>query len=278
MRARGKSTLHPAHLLLLVLLLGFVLWRGHVVIEQGSRPPEPTPVPRPAALPVLVTVENLGPPDAALLARALEARGLAPCTGRLTDQDLLIRLRRATATAPEPPLVVVSVRRLDGWTPRHGMALPRAEAGEVLAALQRTLEAADGPLPPAVWIHLRDLAFPPPRLRAARRALWRAGFELPPVAELRAWRRSGEPVPEQWRPAVVRLHQRGLDAVRRTILALAAGGRRWVPGHLVIAGTGSPTTGDGLAVIAISAGNGTGSLHCPDAAALERLLLDPGQG
>ena len=230
---------------LLLALLAVALWRGHHLIERGSHPPPPTPRPRPREIAVVITVEGLAAGDLDALAAALEERGWTACSALLPESEPAAALRRAVRDSGAAPLHlrVASRDRADPVLPGE-ITLRHAEAPEAVLEARRILDRA-GPPPPAVWLELRDLAIPPPRLRAARRDLRWRGLTLPSRPVLRRWLRAPAGEPENAGLLLGALHRRGLENLRRGVSALLSGGHRWLPSVVVLlaaGGTGNAGT------------------------------------
>lgn len=236
--AKPRKT-RPLHLLLLVALAGLALWRGHALIEQGSHPSEPAPAPPPAQVRVLVTVAGLSTADLQELAEPFRRRGWSVCTGSLDAKGLWERLAHPAGGGAGRTIRVVVAGPEVPETAVGDVELHHREAPGAVIEARRRLDAAAGNAS-VLWLHLRDLALPPPRPRAARRFLRRRGLKPPPAAVLRNAFAGEGPVPEDAAPAFEALHHRGLSAMRRALVQLLSGGVRWSPSAVVVAGVPGP--------------------------------------
>ena len=253
-RTGRGSRLRPfAPWLLVVGLLVLALWRGHVLIEQGSRPlPPPAPSPEPAPDPVtfIVTVERMTSQDGETLCRRLAPHHCVPCPAGTLAGDpfatlVSVVIERAgepdgSAPVPRPFAAFLSTRpglpRLAVLQDVPGVhLLARAEAEELVAAARLAVRS---PAPPAVvWLHLRDLATPPPRPGRTLRWLRRHGWNPPSAPVLRDWlERPGRATPDATR-AFNAYRASRLDAVARALGSLLEGAPGPPPRCLIVADT-----------------------------------------
>lgn len=270
-----RSGLGLTHILVLAGLLGLVLWRGHTLIEQGSKTPEPTPPPPPRAVTFLVSVEGLEDGDIPLLIEPLAQKGFVVRTGKIAIRHP-VKLLQDTASSADPSPLCVLVKGPAGprQSPRRGVLLAHVDGPVAVMKVRTLLDERTSVRDKVVWLHLRDLGLPPPRPRAARRALRRAG--IPPSA----WSTTGD---SKRRPtldsanaprAIRLLHERGLDSLRRAVIALSTGGRLWVANTIVM--IGAPTvhgeSQDVQPLLAATVSPGPDPLRCPSLGDLVDLL------
>jgi hypothetical protein len=205
----------------------------------------------------------------------LVQKGFVVCTGDIAIRKP-VELLQGTASSADPSPLCVLVKGPAGpkTSPRRGVLLTHVEGPAAVRKVRTLLDQKSSAHDSVVWLHLRDLGLPPPRPRAAQRALRRAG--IPPSA----WSTTGD----SRRPptldsanaarAIRLLHERGLAALRRAVIALSTDGRRWMVDSIVM--VGAPVLrGESRQVqpmIAATTATGSGPLTCPSAADLVGLL------
>ncbi len=273
MNGRG-SRLRPIPLLVLIGLLGLVLWRGHTLIELGSQPPEPTPVPTRTVV-FLVSIQGLESADLRSLADPLTQRGYRVCTGQIAVGDSLNLFQRAALAADSPPLCLWVKGPAGPREPtKQGELLSHVEAPAVATRVRTLLDQESPARDRIVWLHLRDLGFPPPRPRAARRALHRAGVPLQHWSDAINSTEHRSLESADAKRAIRVLHERGLASVRRALIALSSGGLGWTTRCVLVTGASNPQVGarDLQPLIAATTDPEPDPLRCPTPGELEALL------